>query len=514
MFNLSINMPNIGVKTMSDILKLRAMMYGDKYMDNPHIEENAMLLAEAALNEATYYGKNKYLLEAEAIFDDMLRDYQSRNQIEDLGDFCDNPRFDKVGKCFAKCFGFKDVNINNDAATLIYTITNIFNPYLIIDDDGKKHLKFKFGMTLEKAMNEGMPNAHTATGSHLTKIVRNIKSKGQMSELIQIPGEKREVIKLTDSYSYNLSLFLHPTLFYNHGEASLTGAELTAICLHEIGHNFYKADFVRTAASIATECFGNKLKMIAIAEIIRTGIDIFDNYRPREMNSFIRSIINIPNKIYASLASTAGSIYMVVVSYKSARNALAIAKNVNYIKNYFSGSEIKKKIILSTINYDNEKYADSFTAAYGYGIDQVKALEKLELIHDPFIALSNEEIEGISAVLTNTVALLKIPTFFFTWFLDGGHGTNMTRMKNILDYMEESNLNIKDPKLRKEYDQQLQIIKDMREEIKNPPNFTPTAVTKAALAIIQDILNCSDIRDLISHIKPKVHQFANLDYAD
>ena len=80
--------------------------------------------------------------------------------------------------------------------------------------------------------------------------------------------------------------------------------------------------------------------------------------------------------------------------------------------------------------------------------------------------------------------------------------------------MEESNLNIKDPKLRKEYDQQLQIIKDMREEIKNPPNFTPTAVTKAALAIIQDILNCSDIRDLISHIKPKVHQFANLDYAD
>ena len=79
------------------------------------------------------------------------------------------------------------------------------------------------------------------------------------------------------------------------------------------------------------------------------------------MNSFIRSIINIPNKIYASLASTAGSIYMVVVSYKSARNALAIAKNVNYIKNYFSGSKIKKKIILSTINYDNEKYADSFT---------------------------------------------------------------------------------------------------------------------------------------------------------
>jgi hypothetical protein len=116
---------------MSDITSLRGMLYNnmpDQYKTdnmNNYLEENALELAEAAaLNEATYYGKNKYLIQIEQIFQEMCDDYQSRNQMTDITSYCNDKRFTKVGKLFAKCFGFKDVVINAGAASILSTFCN------------------------------------------------------------------------------------------------------------------------------------------------------------------------------------------------------------------------------------------------------------------------------------------------------------------------------------------------------------------------------------------------------
>ena len=482
---------------MQNIANLKSMIYSSEDKDN-YIKENALELACSALDEATYYGKNKYLLQVEEIFNDMLLDYQSVNQIKDVSNLCDDKRFNKIGKLLATCFGFSDVSINDDVFSLFQTVQIIRN--------------IKHGQ-LSSTITAGRPNAFTCTGSHLMKVNRKIKytmSNEGRTVRQKIPGENREVIKLTDTGSYKMSLYLHPTLFYNHGDASLTGAELTAICLHEIGHNFYDPGPIRTVASVMVDAWKNKLFKILTFEGFWLFLDIMNQKVVPANNPVLRAMVNIPNKVFGSIYSTVGAVYAVIFTFSNALTACRVIEGTARL--IFKSTQIKDTL-KATINYDNEKYADSFTAAYGYATEQYSALDKLSMIHDPTIILTNSQNDTINAIINNTVTLFKIPAFFFTWYYDP-HGTNVTRLKNMIDYLEESNLSIKDPKLRKEYDEQLKQIKRLREEMKNPPNIMPTNITKAALAIIQDTLNCSDVRDLISHIKPRVDSFANLDYAE
>lgn len=474
---------------MLSTVGMKAIMYNgtDKFYD--YMDENALDMAcEAALNEATYYGKNKYLLEIESIFQDICDDYQSRNQFADIADMCNDKRFDRVARLVEKCFGFKKCLLNASYTEVIIAVCGALNP-----------------------RSSGASNAHTACTSHITKIARKVSAGGHRTEEWDIPGEKRKVIKMKDGANYNIDIFLHPTLFYNHGEdATLTGAEITAILCHEIGHNFYNAGPVRTSISLALDIVGHSIKGIVFGETIRTLMDMLNGVIPDNAQPAIRALVNFPHKVYGAVYSLFSPVFAVISTYNIQHMLLLMMKTADTIN---WPKVLASDVIEATVKYDDEKFADSFAAAYGYASEQYSALVKLGNIHDPGIAVSNKEIKTLNKVMNNIVAILRVPGNMIFWILDP-HGGNEARMKNMLDYLEESNLAIDDPKLRKEYDQQLAEIRAVRESVRKPDNNMPSSIIKSAVVLIQDITNCSDVRDLISNIKPRVHRFANLDYTE
>lgn len=493
---------------MSDITSLRGMLYNnmpDQYKTdsmNNYLEENALELAEAAaLNEATYYGKNKYLIQIEQIFQEMCDDYQSRNQMTDITSYCNDKRFTKVGKLFAKCFGFKDVVINAGAASILSTFCNYGT---IINSK----------QPITQIVQAGAPNAFTVCNSHITKLIRNIKSKGKLTELVQLPGEDRQVIKITEASSYKMDMCILPTLFYNHGEGiNLTGAEITAICCHEIGHNFYKPSPARASAGLALDIMGNDFKNIILLELFHTGLNSFNEAIPDSLHPIYRAFFTIPAKIFGIMYSAVGWIFHLVWAFDSYKYFLMLMKHFDRIEQLIDMKKLAAKTARATIKYDDEKFSDSFATAYGYGPELYRALDKLSKVHSPGCVISNRDEKIIRGVVDNTKAVLTFPLYLLRWYLDP-HGSNETRLKNILDYMEASNLAIDDAKLREEYDKQLKDIQDIRKNIRQPDNLCPANLRKSILVCLQDMTNCSDPRELFSNIKPKVKSIANLDYAD
>lgn len=490
---------------MSNMIGLRGMLYNnmpDQYITEDvlnYLDENALALAEAvALNEATYYGKNKYLRQIEQIFQEMCDDYQSRTQTIDITKFSNDKRFDTIGKLFAKCFGFKDVVINAGAASMLSTF-------------------FNFAMLANGpsgAVAAGAPNAFTVCNSHTTKIIRNIKSKGKLTEKYQIPGEKREAIKITDAASYRLDMVLLPTIFYNHGkDINLTGAEITAIACHEIGHNFYKPSPARASAGLALDIIGCNIKDILFGEMFHTGLNAFTEFVPETVRPIFRSFFTIPAKLFGAIYSVTGWIFHLIWAYDSYKTLLLLMKYFDYLEKIVDLKDLVKRSVRATISYDNEKFSDSFAAAYGYGPELYSALNKLSKVHDPGCVISNKDTKIVGAIVDNTKAILKFPMYLLTWYLDP-HGSNEARLKNVLDYMEESNLAIDDPKLRKEYDEQLKQIREVRQNIKHPDKPCPENLRKSLIVCLQDMTKCNDARELFSNIKPKVKSIANLDYAD
>ena len=422
--------------------------------------------------EATYYGKNDLLKETEKILDQMVEIGHNMKKTTMSEEF--NDLMYQVAENLRKAFGFYSLSINASIFML--------------------HPKILYNYSTTAA----------CTLCHAAIIKYTKRATGSMKTW-QIDFDKtHKGIQFTSDSRYIMRMFLSPSLFNSYGEYSLTGAEILAIILHEIGHNFYigpirelSSDFLAVLTTVDIIDFvSGTLRWCLITE----GSAEIDALMPPKLRNFLNRIYSIIGSIVSPVDSM----------YKISRIALRMCS----ISVIMAG--LLYKIIMSPItiirvfmDYDSEKYSDSFAAAYGYAAELNSALYKISRINVPVLS----DIKPINEVLDFLYGTYSIFMGVFMYFLDC-HPSANARLDNNIKYMQAAGKEITDPKLRKEYDQAMKNLMAVKAQVVEYRGLNPLKLNYKVKMLLGDLTKIHDIKDLTSSLDPLTTRYANLDYAD
>ena len=253
-------------------------------------------------------------------------------------------------------------------------------------------------------------------------------------------GSKYMEVDTTNGYRYNKQanfaalLYITSGLFLNE---AFTDAEITAIMLHEIGHNF---------TTSAIDYNGN----LNVLNNVLVGLYTFGVYTVASTNVVKRASINLNNymaktfrrlaEVYNSFKSVIGTWSYIIAEY------LKFGEFVNGITMPFSTmvttiasnvwSITMRYALFPTrflIGYDDERFADSFATMYGYGPEMQTALEKL---HDrKYSVYAMDKFISESPLIANYIDLFKLPVLFIIYAFDE-HPELPARMKNACTQIE------------------------------------------------------------------------------
>lgn len=442
---------------MVDVMKLKMMAETaqDDYFYN------------VAMNEATFYGRNAELKKAEAILDDMVKIAHTKG----TGTDAFNDKMMDLAEVLRRTFGFSSFQINNSILML--------HPGL-------------FGQVLGTA---GCTLCHSA----ILKYSR--MTFGNLNTTCVEFDRTHKGVKFEKGTQYGMRMFLGMGLFTDYGpELSMTGAEILAIILHEIGHNFY----VGPVRELTFDVLG----MLCAADIVSyfcgyiygsillEGIGVLDGMLPDNIQS-------TGSKIYNTLSGILQPLFGVTGIIGSIKSLIRIAI-------YFSlfVSTIPVRMVRAIFHYDSEKYSDAFATSYGYGTELSTALEKFD--HIKIKGVTEKAGNGTQNVLDFLKFLYQFPIDILLYFIDE-HPNSEGRLKNDIDFMEEAGKKITDPRLQKEFDIEMKKMYALRDEVKKYRGPNAVKLNAKIVSIIQDLANISDPKDVFSSLRPKWSKYKNID---
>ena len=213
----------------------------------------------------------------------------------------------------------------------------------------------------------------------------------------------------------------------------MTARELTAVLLHEIGHNF---DY--TPASVFQMWF-NFINAIFTgpASILQYFVQNMLQEYGRDvlmalmnLDTYITRWIPPVGVIYRAVDKTLFNIQKFISAMLSPLTLIAVIPTYalfspfNYIQNYFT----RKR----------EVYADSVAAAYGFGPELITGLDKMH----SYMTEANTDL----GVLAFFYDLARFQQEAFS-FLMGGHTSNQQRMINVMTKLKED---LNDPRIDKD----------------------------------------------------------------
>ncbi|WP_300944026.1 hypothetical protein [uncultured Duncaniella sp.] len=418
--------------------------------------------------EATFYGKNEELLRVESILDDMVE----LGHAGKSGSTEFNDKMFEVSAILGRLFGFANMQINNSILCLMC-------PPLLFQ------LTNTAGCTL----------VHSAIVKY-TKYTTSAVTGGT-TEIVDF-DKHHKGIKFKNNAKYSMRMFIGMELFEDHGEYSMTGGEILAIILHEIGHNFYVGPIREFGAEFlgmltATELVKwllSELQLIMLVE----GSDTLDRMMPDSQKKQITALMNIIGTAFRPIYA-AGNLAIIITNLL--RMAVIIANVI---------VTIPLRAIRSVVLYDTEKYSDAFAASYGYGTELSSSLEKLGHMTMPGVTSSDMQL-----VLDFLFAMYRIPLSLIMLLIDV-HPESNGRLHNNIKYMEAAGSKITDPKLKKEYTAAINQMYALRDQTKKYMGPNPIKLNNKLTACVQDLLHLSDPKDLASGLRPTLTKYANLDY--
>ena len=305
-----------------------------------------------------YIGKTKNLIEIEHKIDQMIKNYGPRSSVEkSYHDLEDCPEKKDIQDLICREFGF-------DSASIVIQPVAISNA---------KTMPRSF---LVRDFTNGMPTSLT------------------------LHGEKY----YDTSHKYDFVMALYTELF----DGRFTPGEITALILHEIGHNFdittmtYVADWVFWGQCLATGNILYALFRNYAAKILWRIENLILRIRP------LTILMNIGIDILKILNMVAGPLG---IPFRLA----SLLKN----------TVVTPKDMLSGIGA--EKFADSFANAYGYGAEMITVLDKL----DKYLVTTDKGIIADTWTWMGDACATII-----MMFLDP-HPENQTRARMMLDDMKK-----------------------------------------------------------------------------
>lgn len=263
----------------------------------------------------------------------------------------------------------------------------------------------------------------------------------------------------------------------------LTGGELLAIILHEIGHNFYWCPVQVVNEIVLTVC---SLGTLPLLRFIVKGM-----YKIKgEVKDWIRDNVPVLQNVADAYNRLVVEFGLLNKPFTAINNVLTLMTNPGVIAKYIANSNPAK--------YGEEKGADSFAAKYGYGPEQASALRKMSAPENSVYG----EIIGSTSDIGNIIGdLVELECDIVSMVLMDPHPNVNQRAASMLDKLEKDyKKGDYSPAAKKELERE---IKRMREAYDNAviisTNEDGPNIRKGLYAIIDDATGGhSDLREVLN----------------
>ena len=253
-------------------------------------------------------------------------------------------------------------------------------------------------------------------------------------------GSKYIELDTTNGYRYNKQADFAAMIFITSGlflNSKFTDGEITAIILHEIGHNF-------TTSAIDYNCNLNVLNNVLI------GLYTFGGYTIVLSNVSKHTIIDVKNymaktfrrltEILHAFTSVLASLKYVLAEYGRAVQlvnmcTLPIAGMAMWLARFVQQKVIGMAFFPTKFltGYDDERFADSFATMYGYGPEIQSGLEKLD--NRKYSVFVVDKMINETPFIANYLDLIMLPFMFVIYAFDE-HPELPARMKNSCTQLE------------------------------------------------------------------------------
>lgn len=315
----------------------------------------------------------------------------------------------------------------------------------------------------------------------------------------------KDGFKYDKSYKFSCITRVYEGIFLND---NINDNELLAIILHEIGHNFQE---VMNEKSLAFTSIKKTIVIIShiisaisgnLQELVNLPFFMLDNTNAMSnINIKINRII-YNNKILSSIQNTKNYLNGKINSlFRWISLIMVIPNYIRIILGNIINSLNPLSIFLNSIQYNDEKLADSFATMYGYGDDLAKGLVKIEGLETKHY--KNKKGEVYEYPLYIHLLNLVIMPINILFCASSPHPTITARLYNQIDYLEkEIKRNNIDPKMEKEIKKQIQDIKkimqkDILEPGRNKDKADINMVSKMYYAYLYDKFEGGDYRNNI-----------------
>ena len=236
----------------------------------------------------------------------------------------------------------------------------------------------------------------------------------------------KDGFKYDKSYKFSCITRVYEGIFLND---NINDNELLAIILHEIGHNFQE---VMNEKSLAFTSIKKTIVIIShiisaisgnLQELVNLPFFMLDNTNAMSnINIKINRII-YNNKILSSIQNTKNYLNGKINSlFRWISLIMVIPNYIRIILGNIINSLNPLSIFLNSIQYNDEKLADSFATMYGYGPELSSGLGKIGYkVYDSYSKINS---------------ILAIPLYIIVLPLDC-HPDTITRMKTQVSYLEK-----------------------------------------------------------------------------
>lgn len=265
------------------------------------------------------------------------------------------------------------------------------------------------------------------------------------------------VLKTGNGFCYDKSAGVVAICMMLYGllrDDKFTDRELLGIMLHEIGHSFTKAVFMKGGLFSRQSRLSKLLGQVN--EMIKDNVNKDRDASEQRINNDLSkiSIIDRVKSFFSNLAANkltnpaTSSIHSFAMSAATAKGG---DKNKN--TKYY--------------DYTNEKFADTFASMYGYGVDVQQASMKFDDAISDFY-YPNVKTPGKLSIIIG-VALMSFRDFMdYIFDVQDEHPSNVTKAKVQMEYLQREIQNVDlDPAVKAELQKQLDAQKKLIDDYLN-----------------------------------------------
>lgn len=301
-------------------------------------------------------------------------------------------------------------------------------------------------------------NGYTVTLSHIMQFKNDLKT-----------------VKTSNGIRFAKSKGLHMVVVLQTGlilTGGLNPSQLTAVLLHEIGHNFYNTKF-----TVFMNKYFSFLQVFLelIQKLIKFDLKEFKNYllklpvislKSNNVRKVLNKLIRDKNKIYSGstvlltlvkgfidLTFQAASILAMFLTLPT-YYAKKVVRTFNFLPNTIL--EMFMESLFKT--YEQERFSDTFASMYGYSKEIVEVRSKFDSRANTFMVE-----KGLSKIpVFGSLVLIYQESFNavnrFSSYYDNGRTSAQSQIEYIRNELNKENIN---PKLRKELEEQIVLLEKL-----------------------------------------------------